>query len=75
MFIPPLAQTLFLAAPYWFGPDGVVTIRSLLRSWKVREQKFLGDAVTMGLEEESLGDRHFLIACGLPFAADGLVLV
>ena len=29
----------------------------------------------VGIAEESLDNKHFVVCCGLPFAADGLVLL
>ncbi|CAE7608993.1 rluB, partial [Symbiodinium sp. CCMP2456] len=40
-----------------------------------KELKKLGNAAGEGLEEESLKDKHWVIATGLAYASDGLVLL
>eukprot|EP00747_Dinoflagellata_sp_TGD_P187294 gnl/TRDRNA2_/TRDRNA2_44868_c0_seq1.p1 gnl/TRDRNA2_/TRDRNA2_44868_c0~~gnl/TRDRNA2_/TRDRNA2_44868_c0_seq1.p1 ORF type:complete len:354 (+),score=45.74 gnl/TRDRNA2_/TRDRNA2_44868_c0_seq1:3-1064(+) len=56
-------------------PGTVVTLRSFMRNWTARELYRQGSAQSVGLEEECLSDKHFVIACGLPYGADGLVLL
>eukprot|EP00927_Polykrikos_kofoidii_P078991 TRINITY_DN75794_c0_g1_i1.p1 TRINITY_DN75794_c0_g1~~TRINITY_DN75794_c0_g1_i1.p1 ORF type:complete len:367 (-),score=62.16 TRINITY_DN75794_c0_g1_i1:139-1239(-) len=55
--------------------EGVATLRSLMRSWREREVKLFGQAQTIGLDDECLDDKHFIIVCGLAYGADGLVLL
>jgi len=55
--------------------EDVETLRSLFRKRYARELKLNGQALSIGLEEETLHNKHFVIVTGLPFTADGLVLL
>lgn len=55
--------------------DGAVTLRSLLRSRHEHEVEWSGNARTVGLADETLWDKHFVVVSGLSFMADGLVLL
>lgn len=54
--------------------EGKETIRGLMRKWSDKEHRRLGDAQCIGLDEEALHDRHFIVVCSLPFGGDGMVL-
>ncbi|CAK9008568.1 unnamed protein product [Durusdinium trenchii] len=51
------------------------TIRAKMRRWYEKEINRAGQALAVGLEEESLKDRHWVIVTGLAYAFDGLVLL
>lgn len=55
--------------------EGVETLRSMMRRWTEKEVGVLGNAASLGRREESVEDRHFVVVCGLPAHADGLVLL
>ncbi|CAE7330932.1 unnamed protein product [Symbiodinium natans] len=55
--------------------DGTETLRRRMRRWYEKEMTKIGKAVGEGLEEESLKDKHWVIATGLAYASDGLVLL
>eukprot|EP00405_Crypthecodinium_cohnii_P036371 CAMPEP_0206540804 /NCGR_PEP_ID=MMETSP0325_2-20121206/9227_1 /ASSEMBLY_ACC=CAM_ASM_000347 /TAXON_ID=2866 /ORGANISM="Crypthecodinium cohnii, Strain Seligo" /LENGTH=377 /DNA_ID=CAMNT_0054038605 /DNA_START=34 /DNA_END=1164 /DNA_ORIENTATION=+ len=55
--------------------EGTETIRSLLKSRHDREVELNGQNLSTGLDKETLFDKHFIIVNGLPFTADGLVLL
>lgn len=54
---------------------GEATLRSFMRKWRDKEVKFTGKAQAVGLDDECLDDKHFVIVCGLAYGADGLVLL
>jgi len=51
------------------------TLRSLLRKRYEREVLLNGRVQSLDLDTETLHDKHFNVVAGLPFAADGLVLL
>lgn len=55
--------------------EGVDTLPSLMRRWRERQHKKLGDAQSIGLLEESLENRHFIVVTGVPYNGQGLVLM
>ncbi|CAJ1422689.1 unnamed protein product [Effrenium voratum] len=55
--------------------EGMESLRSRMRRWGEKEMKRAGKAGGVGLEEENLQDKHWVIVTGLPYAFDGLVLL
>ncbi|CAE7292845.1 unnamed protein product, partial [Symbiodinium pilosum] len=55
--------------------DGTETLRRRMRRWYEKEMVQIGKTVGVGLEEESLKDKHWVIVTGLSWASDGLVLL
>lgn len=55
--------------------EGQKSLKSVMRQWRERELTLNGNAQSIGLEAESLEDKHFVIVNGLPFSGDGLVMM
>jgi len=55
--------------------EGEKTLRSVMREWRNREVARTGTTQAIGLDEECLDDKHFVIVSGLAYGADGLVLL
>lgn len=55
--------------------EGVVSLRSLLRTRHEHEVNWTGNARSIGLEDETLMNRHFIVVSGLAFMSDGLLLL
>ncbi|CAE8611690.1 unnamed protein product [Polarella glacialis] len=55
--------------------EGTESLRSRMRRWYDKEVNRTGAAQATGLDEESLMQKHFVVVCGLPYFADGLVLL
>eukprot|EP00930_Biecheleria_cincta_P003727 TRINITY_DN104653_c0_g1_i1.p1 TRINITY_DN104653_c0_g1~~TRINITY_DN104653_c0_g1_i1.p1 ORF type:complete len:285 (+),score=41.58 TRINITY_DN104653_c0_g1_i1:59-913(+) len=55
--------------------EGTESLRSRMKKWYEKEVRKTGTATAAGLDEESLMQKHFVIVCGLPYMADGLVLL
>ena len=47
----------------------------MMRRWTEKEVGVRGNAASLGRREESVENRHFVVVCGLPAHADGLVLL
>lgn len=55
--------------------EGERTLRSMMRKWRNKEVAFTGTTQAVDLDNESLDDKHWNIVAGLPYGADGLVLL
>lgn len=55
--------------------EGVETLRSTMRSWDAKTVQRMGRAQAQGMEKQTLEGQNFIIVGGLPYMADGLVLL
>lgn len=55
--------------------EGTVTLRSLLRTRYEHEVAWTGNSRSIGLDGETLWNKHFIVVSGLAFMSDGLLLI